>query len=37
MQKIDFNVLEIFCILSYVRAAMHTITSLVLLVTLIAG
>ncbi len=37
MQKTDFNVLELFCILSYVRAAMHRITGLVLLVTLIAG
>ncbi len=37
MQKTDFNVLELFCILSYVRAAMHRITSLEILVTLIAG
>ncbi len=37
MQKTDFNVLELFCILSYVRTAMHRITSLVFLVTLIAG
>ncbi len=37
MQKTDFNVLELFCILSYVRAAMQIITSLELLGTLIAG
>ncbi len=37
MQKTDFNVLELFCSLSYVRAAMHRITSLELLGTLIAG
>ncbi len=37
MQKTDINVLELFTSLSYVRAAMHRITSLELLVTLIAG
>ncbi len=37
MQKTDFNVLELFCSLSYVRAAMHRIISLELLRTLIAG
>ncbi len=37
MQKTDFNVLELFCILRYVRAAMHRITSLELIGTLIAG
>ncbi len=36
MQKTDFNVFELFCSLSYVRAAIHRITSLELL-TLIAG
>ncbi len=37
IQKTDFNVLLLFCSLSYVRAAMHRITSLELLGTLIAG
>ncbi len=37
MQKTDFNVLLLFCSLSYVRAAMHRITSLEILGTLIAG
>ncbi len=36
MQKTDL-VLKLFCSLSYVRAAMHRITSLELLGTLIAG
>ncbi len=38
MQKTDFNVLFLFfCSLSYVRAAMHRITILEILGTLIAG
>ncbi len=37
MQKTEFKVLELFCSLSYVRAAMQMITSLELLGTLIAG
>ncbi len=36
MQKTDFNVLELFCRASYVRASMHRITSFELLRTLIA-
>ncbi len=36
MQKTDFNVLELFCRASYVRASMHRITSLELLETLTA-
>ncbi len=36
MQKTDFNIVWLFCSLSYVRAVMHRITSLELL-TLIAG
>ncbi len=34
MQKTDFNVLELFCRASHVRASMHRITSLELLRTL---
>ncbi len=34
MQKTDFQVLEIFCKASHVRASMHKITSLELLRTL---
>ncbi len=34
MQKTDFNVLEVFCRASHVRASMHRITSLELLRTL---
>ncbi len=37
MQKTEFKVLELFCSLSYVRGAMHRITSLETLGTLIAG
>ncbi len=36
MQKTDFNVLELVCRASYVRASMHRITSFELLRTLIA-
>ncbi len=35
MEKTDFNVLELFCRASYVRASMHRITSFELLRTLI--
>ncbi len=35
MQKTDFNVLELVCRASYVRASMHRITSFELLRTLI--